>query len=55
MKNLEEKLALHKLWLDREEGGVLLDLSGEYLSDANLSSTNLSDAKVINNPGRLVI
>ena len=46
MKNLEEKLALHKLWLDCEEGGVLLDLSGADLSDANLSGADLSDANL---------
>lgn len=33
MKNLEEKLELHKLWLKGTQGGVLLDLSDTNLSD----------------------
>ena len=54
MKNLEEKLELHKLWLKGAQGGVLLDLRDANLSDtdlryadlrcANLSDADLSDA-----------
>ena len=44
MKNLEEQLELHKLWLKGEQGGVLLDLSDADLSDANLRYANLRGA-----------
>ena len=47
MKNLEEQLELHKLWLKGEQGGVLLDLGGANLSDANLRSANLRSANLI--------
>ena len=47
MKNLEEKLELHKLWLKGAQGGVLLDLGGANLSDANLRSANLRSANLI--------
>ena len=41
MKNLEEKLELHKLWLKGAQGGVLLDLRGANLSGVNLCGANL--------------
>ena len=46
MKNLKEKLKLHKLWLNNIEGGVLLDLSGADLSYADLSGADLSGANL---------
>ena len=46
MKNLEEKLELHKLWLKGAQGGVLLDLRGADLRCANLRCANLRGANL---------
>ena len=49
MEDLKEKLALHKKWLNKDKGGMRLelryaDLSGADLSGANLRSADLSGA-----------
>ena len=43
-EELEEILRKHKMWLDDEEGGERADLSGAYLSGANLSGADLRGA-----------
>jgi hypothetical protein len=43
---LKEALRLHSLWLKGVEGGVKADLSGAYLSGANLFVANLSRANL---------
>ena len=44
MKELKEKLALHKDWLLDNNKGIRLDLSGANLSGANLNNANLNNA-----------
>ncbi|MBF0714509.1 pentapeptide repeat-containing protein [Gemella sp. GH3] len=43
---LNEMIEKHRLWLNNEVGGVRLNLSGAYLSDADLRYANLSDANL---------
>jgi len=43
---LKEIIALHKLFLDGEEGGECANLSDTNLSDTNLSDTNLIRANL---------
>ena len=46
MKDLKEKLALHKEWLLDDSKGMRIDLSGADLRNANLRNANLSDANL---------
>ena len=41
---LEERLELHRLWLEHSPGGVRADLTGAVLSDLKLEKANLSGA-----------
>jgi len=37
---LEERLALHRLWIERAPGGVRADLSGATLTDLQLAGSD---------------
>jgi uncharacterized protein YjbI with pentapeptide repeats len=41
---IKEKLRLHKMWLNDEEGGVRANLTGANLTEANLTRADLSRA-----------
>src|ERR1700724_3099865 len=41
---LEERLALHRLWIERAAGGVRADLSGATLTDLQLAGIDLREA-----------
>ena len=43
-EEIREKLRLHRLWIDGEEGGAMADLGGADLHGADLSGADLSDA-----------
>ena len=45
-EEINEKLRLHKMWLNNEEGGANADLSDADLSDADLSYANLRHANL---------
>ena len=45
-EKIAEKLRLHKMWLNNEEGGKRADFSNTNLSQANLSHANLSQANL---------
>ena len=45
-EKIAEKLRLHKMWLNNEEGGKRADFSNTNLSQANLSGANLSQANL---------
>ena len=45
-EKIAEKLRLHKMWLNNEEGGKRADFSNTNLSQANLSHANLSGANL---------
>ncbi len=45
-EEIAEKLRLHKMWLNNEEGGKRADFSNTNLSQANLSGADLSDANL---------
>ncbi len=44
MKNIPEILRLHKLWLDGDKDGVMADLCGADLRDADLCGADLCGA-----------
>lgn len=46
MKNLEEVLKLHKMWLKNEKGGVRANLEGANLRNADLEGANLEGANL---------
>ena len=46
-EELQEVLRLHNLWLNDDENGVMADLSGADLSEANLSFTKISDKEYL--------
>lgn len=43
-EEIGEKLRLHRLWVDGEEGGARADLVAAYLSGANFTGADLSGA-----------
>lgn len=47
-KKFKEAVALHQKWLERDPGGVRLDLTKAVIKNKDLSNLNLSDAILVN-------